>query len=60
MPNDNHNLISSGVIQTNTDNARQHNNNDNINNNHLNDAIKTENQSSPSSNLVVDDPDSSR
>lgn len=62
MSNDNHNSIPSGVIQSSTDNGRQHNNNDNnhMNNNHLNDGIKTENHSPPSSNLVVDEQDSSR
>lgn len=52
---------ASGVIQSSTDSVGQHNNNDHsqMNNNHLNQGIKSENQS-PSNNGATDEQDSSR
>lgn len=63
MSNESHNSTPTGnVIQSHADNTSQHNNNNNnqMNNNHLSQGIKTENQSPPSSNLTVDEQDSSR
>lgn len=61
MSSDNHSSTQGNVIQSSSDNTGQHNNNNNshMNNNHVNQGIKTENQSPPS-NLVIDEQDSSR
>lgn len=61
MSNENHSSTPGNVIQSSADNTGQHNNNNNshMNNNHVNQGIKTENQSPPS-NLVIDDQDTSR
>lgn len=62
MSNENHNSAPSNVLQSNADNTGQHNNNNSnqMNNNHHSHGIKTENSSPPSSNLVIDEQDSSR
>lgn len=62
MSNENHSSAPSNVHQSNADNTGQHNNNNNnqMNNNHHSHGIKTENSSPPSSNLVIDEQDSSR
>lgn len=59
--NDNHNSTNSGVIQSSTDSMGQHNNNDtsHMNNNNLNQGIKTENQSPPN-HATSEEQDSSR
>ncbi|XP_055295947.1 forkhead box protein fkh-2-like isoform X2 [Sitodiplosis mosellana] len=61
MPTSENHSSTPAHCQSSAENTGQHNNNNNnqMNNNHLSHGIKTENQSPPSSNLTVDEQDSS-